>query len=192
MQKSLSLEKNGLKSPQKKPRTHWLLGRVKEQTLMCGSKQTTEKIHNKLKLRSVKTSRSIGGSFMNNYIHYVLGFCEHNQEADDGFTKLIANGLPPERVKIYKHHSPTHAHEFTEGNNEVLKDILVDGTIWCRSGNRSWCVDRSRSDGDQCYFICGQPLNCPPLVLLGWEAIIGGVVGASIDTAGNHTRYITE
>jgi hypothetical protein len=36
------------------------------------------------------------------------------------------------------------------------------------------------------------PLIVPPLVLLGWEAIIGGVVGASIDTAGNHTRYITE
>jgi hypothetical protein len=158
---------------------------------MCDSTQTTEKNHNKLEFQPVKTGRSIGGSFMNNYIHYVSGFFEHNQEADDGFTKLIANGLPPEHVKIYIHHSPTHAHESTEVNNEVLKDILVDGTIWCRSGYRYWCVNRSHSDRDQCYFILASRLIAP-LVLLCWGASTGGVVGASIDTAGNHTRYITE
>jgi hypothetical protein len=102
------------------------LGGVKAQILMCGSTQTTENIHHRLKFQHLKTGHSIGGSLMNNYIHYVSGFFEHNQEADDGFTKLIANGLPPEPVKIYIHHSPTLSHESTEGNNEILKDILVE------------------------------------------------------------------
>lgn len=66
---------------------------------------------------------------MNHSIHYVSGFFEHLQQADAVFTKLIAQGLPPERVQIYKHHSPAIAHEPTERNNEVLKDILVDGTV---------------------------------------------------------------
>lgn len=121
---------------------------------------------------------------MNHYIHYVSGFFEHNKEADDVFTKLIANGLPPERVQIYKHHSPAIAHESSEGNNEVLKDILVDGSIGAGVGTGIGALIEVALITTNATLFVASPLIAP-LVLLGWGASIGGVVGASIGATEN-------
>ncbi|ABE55541.1 conserved hypothetical protein [Shewanella denitrificans OS217] len=125
---------------------------------------------------------------MNHYTHYVSGFFEHNQEADDVFTKLIENGLPPERVKIYTHHSPALTHKPTEGNNEVLKDILVDGTIGAGVGTGIGALIEVALIATNVTLFVASPLIAP-LVLLGWGASIGGVVGASIGAAENKKPF---
>lgn len=125
---------------------------------------------------------------MNHYIHYVSGFFVHNQEADDVFTKLIAQGLPPERVQIYTHHSPALAHKPTEDNNEVLKDILVDGTIGAGVGTGIGALIEVALIATNVTLFVASPLIAP-LVLLGWGASVGGVVGASIGAAENKKPF---
>ncbi len=121
---------------------------------------------------------------MNHYIHYVSGFFEHHQEADDIFTKLIAQGLPSERVQIYTHHSSAHTHEPTEGNNEVLKDILVDGSIGAGVGTGVGALIEVALITTNVTLFVASPLIAP-LVLLGWGASVGGLVGASVGSAEN-------
>lgn len=121
---------------------------------------------------------------MNHYIHYVSGFFEHQREADDVFAKLISQGLPHERVQNYRHHAPALAHEPSEGSNEVLKDILVDGSIGAGVGTGIGALMEVALITTNVTLFVASPLIAP-LVLLGWGASVGGVVGASIGAAEN-------
>jgi len=121
---------------------------------------------------------------MNHDVHYVSGFFAHQEEVNDVFTKLIAQGLPRERVQIYTYQSPTPTHESSDGSNEVLKDVLVDGTIGAAVGaGIGGLVEVALITANVTLFIASPLLA--PLVLLGWGVSIGGVMGASIGAADN-------
>lgn len=121
---------------------------------------------------------------MNHYLHYVSGFFAHREEADDVFAKLIAQGLPPERVQIYSSRAIPPVHEPTESSNDVLKDVLVDGTIGTVVGTGIGALIQVALIATNVTLFVASPLIAP-LVLLGWGASIGGVVGASIGAAEN-------
>jgi hypothetical protein len=125
---------------------------------------------------------------MNHYIHYVSGFFEHDQEANDVFEKLIAQGLPSEHVHIYTHHSPAHTHESSEGSNEILKDILVDGSIGAGVGTGIGALIEVALISTNVTLFVASPLIAP-LVLLGWGASIGGLLGASVGSAENKKPF---
>jgi hypothetical protein len=125
---------------------------------------------------------------MNKNMHYVSGFFEHHQQADAVLTKLIAQGLPRERVQIYTHHSPAFAHEPSEGDNEVLKDIAVDGTIGAGVGTGIGALIEVALITANVTLFVASPLIAP-LVLLGWGASVGGVVGASIGASENEKPF---
>jgi hypothetical protein len=121
---------------------------------------------------------------MNHYAHYVSGFFVHHAEADDVFEKLIAQGLPSERVKIYTVRKTAPTHETTESSNDVLKEILVDGTIGTAVGTGIGVLIEVALIAANVTLFVASPLIAP-LALLGWGATIGGVVGASIGAAEN-------
>lgn len=121
---------------------------------------------------------------MNHYTHYVSGFFEHREEANDVFTKLIAQGIPSERVQIYDSSSVAASHESEEGNNEVLKEVLVDGTIGTVVGTGVGALIQVALLAANVTLFIASPLIAP-LALLGWGASIGGLVGASIGAAEN-------
>jgi len=121
---------------------------------------------------------------MTTYVHYVSGFFAHREEADDVIEKLIAQGIAPDRVQIYKQNSPTPTHEATESSNQVLKDVLIDGTIGTAVGTGVGALIQVALIATNVTLFVASPLIAP-LVLLGWGASIGGVVGASIGAAEN-------
>lgn len=121
---------------------------------------------------------------MNNYIHYVSGFFEHRQEADDVVAKLLAKGLPRERVKLYTAESVAPIHKSTEGSNEVLKDVLKDGAIGTAVGTGIGALIEVAIVASNVTLFVASPLIAP-LVLLGWGAGIGGLVGATLGAAEN-------
>ena len=121
---------------------------------------------------------------MNDYVHYVSGFFAHHEEANDVFEKLIAQGIPRERVQVYKQHTPAPTHEAAESSNQVLKDVLVDGTIGTVVGTGVGALIQVGLIAANVTLFVASPLIAP-LVLLGWGASIGGVVGASIGAAEN-------
>jgi len=121
---------------------------------------------------------------MNHHNHYVSGFFEHHQEADDVFAKLVAQGIPRARVKIYTSASPTIVHKPSADSNEVLKDVLVDGTIGTVVGTGVGALIEVALVAANVTLFVASPLIAP-LVLLGWGASIGAVVGAGIGAAEN-------
>lgn len=121
---------------------------------------------------------------MNNYLHFVSGFFAHSKAADDVFKKLIAQGLPKERVQMYSKLTTAPVHESTEGSDQVFKEILVDGTIGTVVGSGVGALTYFALIASNVSLFVASPIIAP-LVLLGWGASIGGVVGASIGAAEN-------
>ena len=121
---------------------------------------------------------------MNDYVHYVSGFFAQRDEADDVVEKLISQCIPRERVQVYKHDSPVVKHEATESSNQVLKDVLVDGTIGTAVGTGVGALIQVGLIAANVTLFVASPLIAP-LVLLGWGASLGGIVGASIGAAEN-------
>lgn len=121
---------------------------------------------------------------MTTYVHYVSGFFAHREEANDVFDKLIAQGLPRERVQTYNPSTIAPTHEPAESSNQVLKEVLVDGTIGTVVGTGVGALIQVALIAANVTLFVASPLIAP-LVLLGWGASIGGVVGASIGAAEN-------
>jgi hypothetical protein len=121
---------------------------------------------------------------MTTYVHYVSGFFSHRAEADDVFEKLITQGIARERVQVYTPAAPTPTHKAAESSNEVLKEVLVDGTIGTVVGTGVGALIQVALIAANVTLFVASPLIAP-LVLLGWGASIGGVVGASIGAAEN-------
>jgi hypothetical protein len=119
---------------------------------------------------------------MKNYVHYVSGFFTHQDQAEDVFSKLIATGLPQSRVQFYASHAPDHIS--TEGSNQVLKKILVDGAIGVGLGAGAGLLIQVAFMINDVGVLAASPLIAP-LVLIGWGASIGGFIGASIGAVKN-------
>ena len=121
---------------------------------------------------------------MNHYVHFVTGFFEHSAEAEDVFTKLIAQGIPSNRVMTYAAHTPAPPHNSTEGSNEILTEVLVDGAIGTVAGTGIGALIEVALIASNVTLFVASPLIAP-LVLLGWGASMGGLVGATIGAAEN-------
>ena len=121
---------------------------------------------------------------MNDYVHYVTGFFEHSKETNDVLEKLAAQGLPRERVQTYSELTTAPVHEPVESSNQVLKEILVDGTIGTVAGTGIGALAQVGLIAANVTLFVASPLIAP-LVLLGWGASIGGLMGATIGAAKN-------
>lgn len=114
---------------------------------------------------------------MENYRHYVSGFFAHREETEKVVSQLLLAGLPLERVHLFDKDSvvpPTNGKETSRG---ALKDILVDGAIGTAVGTGlSALVSVGLIAANVTLFIAS-PLAAP-LILLGWGAGIGGLIGA--------------
>jgi hypothetical protein len=119
---------------------------------------------------------------MKDYVHYVSGYFTHQDQAEDVFSKLIATGLPRNRVQIYTSHSS--AHVSSGGSNQVLKKILIDGTIGAGVGAAVGLLVEVAFMFNDVDLFAASPLIAP-LVLLGWGASIGGLIGASMGAVKN-------
>lgn len=121
---------------------------------------------------------------MKDYVHYVSGFFAHRKEANEVLEQLISQCLPRERVEIYSNLATATVHEPLESSNQVLKEILVDGTIGSVVGTGIGALAEVAIISANVTLFVASPLIAP-LVLLGWGASIGGVLGATVGAAEN-------
>ena len=96
--------------------------------------------------------------------------------------KLVAQGLPRERVQTYSELKTAPEHEPVESSNQVLKEILVDGTIGTMAGTGVGALAQVGLIATNVTLFVASPLIAP-LVLLGWGASIGGLMGSTIGAA---------
>ena len=130
-------------------------------------------------LRYINSSKEIN---MKNYHHYVSGFFVHPHEAESVASKIIENGLPNNRVHIFNKDSVLPPHTAKDSSDEVLKDVIVDGTIGTIVGGGLGLLGQVALVASNVTLFVASPLLAP-LAMLGWGASIGGVIGASVGAA---------
>lgn len=119
---------------------------------------------------------------MEQYRHFVSGFFAHRDDAELAVSKLVVAGLPLTRVHLLDRDSIEPTHEATESSDKVLKDIVVDGAIGTAVGTGVGALLTAGMVAANVTLFIASPL-IGPLVMLGWGASIGGLVGASMGAA---------
>jgi hypothetical protein len=127
--------------------------------------------------RSRQTMTFFQENDVNTYQHHISGFFADRDEALATLTALIDRGLPPERVHIYDSDAvPVPAPR--ADSNAVLKDVLVDGSIGTVVGTGIGALGEVALVAANVSLFIASPLIAP-LVMLGWGASIGGLLGAA-------------
>jgi hypothetical protein len=116
------------------------------------------------------------------YRHYVSGFFAHRDEAEKVVSELVVAGLPLVRIHLFDKDSMPPTHTATESSEVVLKDIVVDGAIGTAVGTGVGALLTVAMVAANVTLFVASPL-IGPLVMLGWGASIGGLVGASVGAA---------
>lgn len=115
---------------------------------------------------------------MNEYSHHVSGFFANREEAMHVRTALAARGVPAQRLQLYDTDNPPPSPAPLEDSNAVLKDVLVDGTIGTAVGAGLGGLAQVALVATNVSLFIASPLLAP-LMLLGWGATIGGLLGAT-------------
>ena len=120
---------------------------------------------------------------MSNYRHHVSGFFAHRPQAEQVVSKLAANGIPSERIHLFDKNAvesgqASIAHTATDSDDKVLKDVVVDGAIGAVVGTGVGALVEVGLIMANVTLFVASPLIAP-LVLLGWGASLGGIVGAT-------------
>lgn len=114
---------------------------------------------------------------METYQHHVTGFFVHRDEAQISLSKLVARGIPQAQLKIYENDSAAPAPPPNANSNAVLKDVLVDGAVGTAVGAGVGVLAELALVAANVSLFVASPLLAP-LVMLGWGASLGGVIGA--------------
>ena len=119
---------------------------------------------------------------MNEYRHHVSGFFAHRDEAESTLSGLVEQGFPGERMHIYSADSSSSSPVQEAKSDGVLKDVLVDGAIGTALGTGIGALGSVALAATSVSLFIASPLVAP-LMLIGWGASIGGLIGAAAGTA---------
>lgn len=125
---------------------------------------------------------------MDAYRHHVSGFFSRREDAERVSSLLVEQGLPPGRIQIFDTPLAPPAPTPLAASNEALKDVLVDGTIGAGIGTGIGALAEVALVAANVSLFVASPLIAP-LVLLGWGASLGGLVGASIGASSDGTKH---
>lgn len=116
---------------------------------------------------------------MAKYNHFVSGFFANREEAKLIGVTLIEHGVPRERLQLFHTDTPTHSPAPKDDSNAVLKDVLVDGIIGTAVGTGLGGLAEVALVATNVSLFIASPLLAP-LVMMGWGASLGGLLGATI------------
>lgn len=117
---------------------------------------------------------------MNNYRHYVSGFFPVRDDAESAVSRMVEKGLPREQVQIYSADSSAASVPPAQEakSDKALQDILVDGAIGTAAGTGVGALGSVALAASSVTLFVASPLIAP-LMLIGWGASIGGLIGAA-------------
>lgn len=121
---------------------------------------------------------------MSNFPHYVSGFFERRDHAETIVNQLKKQGLTKERIFIVDEETALPERKAADNSDNVLTEIIVDGAIGTAVGTGVGALLTVAMIGANVTLFVASPL-IGPLVMLGWGASIGGLVGASVGAAEN-------
>ena len=115
---------------------------------------------------------------MDEYRHHVSGFFAHREEAEGAVTRLVQRGIPRDQLQLFDADSGPVVAEPKGESNEVLNKVLVDGAIGTAVGAGLGALAQLALVAGSVTLFVASPLVAP-LVMLGWGASLGALVGAA-------------
>lgn len=116
--------------------------------------------------------------------HHVTGFSGDRHDAQNGLSSLVEQGLPRDRLQIFRTDSSTPGPTSKEGNHAVLKVVLVDGAIGTAVGTSLGALAGVALIAENVSLFFAGPLLAP-LMLLSWGTGISGLIGATTGAVSN-------
>lgn len=124
---------------------------------------------------------------MGNYRHHISGLFPYRRQAENTLSRLVERGLPRERLFLFAGDSATLAPTKPASSNEVRNEVLVDGAIGTAVGTGIGVVGEIALVAANVSLFAASPLLAP-LMLMGWGASLGALVGATIG-AGDKAKF---
>ncbi|GGD76131.1 hypothetical protein [Lacimicrobium alkaliphilum] len=121
---------------------------------------------------------------MNDYCHHVSGFFPLRDEAQSALSRMVEKGLPREKIQIFSANSASVSSAQEAKSDAALKDILVDGAIGTAAGTGIGALGSVALAASSVTLFVASPLVAP-LMLIGWGASIGGLIGAATGATGS-------
>lgn len=115
---------------------------------------------------------------MNAYLHHVSGFFAHREEAESTLSTLVSQGLPRAQMRIFTADSTSSSPAQEVKSDGALQDMLVDGAIGTAVGTGVGALGSVALAAASVTLFVASPVVAP-LVLLGWGASIGGLIGVA-------------
>jgi hypothetical protein len=115
---------------------------------------------------------------MDEYRHQVSGLFVHQEDAESALSTLVKRGVPRNRLQLFKSLSTTPTTGPQARSNDVLKDVLVDSAIGTAAGAGIGALAELALVAGSITLFAASPLIAP-LVMLGWGASLGGLIGAA-------------
>jgi hypothetical protein len=113
---------------------------------------------------------------MSTYSHHVTGLFAGRDNAQNALDGLVKRGLPRERLQLFDALTAPPAPKTQ--SNEVLTNVLTDGAIGTAVGTGIGALAEVALVAANVSLFIASPLVAP-LVMLGWGASIGGLLGAA-------------
>ncbi|SFX80075.1 hypothetical protein [Marinospirillum alkaliphilum] len=125
---------------------------------------------------------------MNAYLHHVSGFFAQREEAESTLATLVSQGLPRVQMKIFVTGSTSSSPAEEVKSDGALQDMLVDGAIGTAVGTGVGALGSVALAATSLTLFVASPVVAP-LMLLGWGASIGGLIGVAAGaTAGEGNK----
>lgn len=110
--------------------------------------------------------------------HIVSGIYASRAEAEKVRSQLIERGLPRWQVKVVARARADDTNRALGDADDVLKEVLVDGTVGTLIGTGLGALGQIALVAANVTLFVASPLVAP-LAMLGWGAVLGGIVGAA-------------
>lgn len=115
--------------------------------------------------------------------HKVSAIYPNSAEAQAVCQRLLDSGIAADAIDILHE----HPHQpINEDSNEVLKDVLVDGAIGTAVGAGVGALGTAALWASSVTLFVASPVLAP-LMMLGWFASVGGLVGAAVGAEASNT-----
>lgn len=121
---------------------------------------------------------------MNAYCHHVSGFFAHRDEAEGALSRLVDKGLPYGQMQIFSADATATSLAQEEKSDAVLQEMLVDGAIGAAVGTGVGTLGTVALTAASVTLFIANPLVAP-LMMIGWGASIGGLIGATAGVTGD-------
>ncbi|WP_151445849.1 hypothetical protein [Lacisediminimonas profundi] len=118
---------------------------------------------------------------MHEFRHHVTGFFANESDAEGALSRLVERGLSRQQMQIFKSDSPLPGPAPHQDSNAVLKDMLVDGMKGAAVGTGIGALAEVALVAANVSLFAASPVLAP-LVMLGWGASLGALIGVSAGT----------